>query len=75
MGIGLGWGIANVDALINNRSSLVKVNGIGVKNMPILTPEVVILSLAFGIGVSILFAMWPAWRASKLKVVDALRYE
>lgn len=74
-GIGLGWGIANVNALVNNRSSLVKVNGIGVKNMPILTPEVVILSLAFGIGVSILFAMWPAWRASKLKVVDALRYE
>jgi putative ABC transport system permease protein len=75
VGIALGWGIANLDALVNKRSSLVKVNGTGVKITPVLTPEVFILALAFGIGVSILFAIYPAWRASKLNVVDALRYE
>ena len=58
-----------------NIAAEVQVNGSAVNLAPILTPEVVILALAFGIGVSILFAMWPAWRASKLNVVEALRYE
>lgn len=75
VGIATGWGIANLDAVVNHRSHFVKVNGTGVNIAPILTPEVIILALAFGVGVSILFAIWPAWRASKLNVVDALRYE
>jgi putative ABC transport system permease protein len=76
VGIGVGWGLANLyAALVNHRSQLVQVNGASINLSPVLTPEVVILALAFGIGVSILFAMWPAWRASKLKVVEALRYE
>jgi len=74
-GLGLGWGIANIIALVSPRDNAVQINGVGVKITPILTPEVVTLALVFGLGVSILFAVWPAWRASKLKVVDALRYE
>lgn len=42
---------------------------------PVLTPLVLGGSLAFGVGVSVIFALYPAWRASKLKPVDALRYE
>jgi len=42
---------------------------------PLLTPEVLLGALAFGVGVSVIFALYPAWRASKLKPVDALRYE
>ena len=41
----------------------------------LLTPDVVLGVLGFGIGVSIAFALYPAWHASKLKPVDALRYE
>jgi putative ABC transport system permease protein len=61
-----------------------QVVGFGVERMfgvdglslnPILTPEVVLGALGFGVAVSVIFALYPAWRASKLKPVDALRYE
>ncbi|MHA1908213.1 MAG: ABC transporter permease [Candidatus Thorarchaeota archaeon] len=42
---------------------------------PIVTPILALQALAFGIGVSVLFALWPAYRASKLMPVDALRSE
>jgi putative ABC transport system permease protein len=42
---------------------------------PILTPDVALLALGFGLIISVVFALYPAWRASKLRPVDALRYE
>ena len=42
---------------------------------PVLTPGVFVGAFAFGLLVSVIFALYPAWRASKLKPVDALRYE
>jgi putative ABC transport system permease protein len=42
---------------------------------PILTPTVFVGAFAFGLTVSVVFALYPAWRASKLKPVEALRYE
>ena len=42
---------------------------------PILTPTVFVGALAFGLAVSVVFAVYPAWRASRLKPVEALRYE
>jgi len=37
------------------------------KITPILTPTVFAGAFAFGIGISVIFALYPAWRASKLK--------
>lgn len=78
-GIGLGWVLANVVAVvfrggggfIGNQAA----NNGGMAIVPILTPLVFFGALAFGVGVSVVFALYPAWRASRLKPVDALRYE
>ena len=73
IGIGLGWILANVTARV--LGSGVFGNGGGFRITPLLTPEVFVGALAFGVGVSVIFALYPAWRASKLKPVEALRYE
>lgn len=73
VGIVLGWILANVTARI--LGSGVFGGGGGFTITPILTPEVLVGALGFGIGVSVIFALYPAWRASKLKPVEALRYE
>jgi putative ABC transport system permease protein len=80
IGVASGWILANVVAIVFREGG-----GIGMGNQatatgamtitPILTPTVIILALVFGIGVSVIFALYPAWRASKLKPVEALRYE
>jgi putative ABC transport system permease protein len=73
IGIVLGWILANVTARV--LGSGVFGGGGGFTITPLLTPEVLIGALAFGVGVSVIFALYPAWRASKLKPVEALRYE
>jgi putative ABC transport system permease protein len=85
LGIGLGWVLANVTAIvfsgggpfagIGGRGQTSGVGGGGLNIVPVLTPMVLIGALGFGIGVSVVFALYPAWRASKLKPVEALRYE
>jgi len=78
VGIILGWGLANIVARVFTGGAFVGRGGGGggvLSITPILSPEVFVLALGFGIGVSVIFALYPAWRASKLKPVDALRYE
>jgi putative ABC transport system permease protein len=67
-----GWVLANVTATI--LASGILGGGGNFAITPVLTPEVFLGALGFGIGVSVIFALYPAWRASKLKPVDALRY-
>jgi putative ABC transport system permease protein len=72
IGIISGWVLANVVALVLGRGGII---GSALTITPILTPEVLLGALGFGVGVSVIFALYPAWRASKLKPVEALRYE
>ena len=72
IGIVSGWILANVVSLFLGRGGII---GSALTITPILTPIVFVGALTFGIGVSVVFALYPAWRASKLKPVDALRYE
>ncbi len=73
IGIIAGYGLAVIVAQVLGSGIL---GGTGSFTLtPVLTPTVLLGSLAFGIGVSVIFALYPAWRASKLKPVEALRYE
>ncbi len=79
-GIGLGWALALAAAQIFTGGSVAAATGqaaasTGFAITPVLTPTVLLGAFGFGIAVSVIFAIYPAWRASKLKPVDALRYE
>ena len=72
LGIGLGCG-GPFAGIGGGQAAGVGTGGMDI--VPVLTPAVLIGALGFGIGVSVIFALYPAWRASKLKPVEALRYE
>jgi len=80
IGIASGWGLANVVVIALGRGdgTFMGNHAAGARGMtitPVLTPTVFLGALVFGVGVSVIFALYPAWRASKLKPVEALRYE
>jgi putative ABC transport system permease protein len=79
-GIGLGYLLAYglnkfnlMGGMINSATSGTIMGGIPM--YPILTLTNLLSALGFGLGVSIFFGFYPAWRASKLQPVEALRYE
>ena len=82
VGLVSGWLLANIVAIVfrgrgafqAGTQAQAQASG-NLTITPLLTPTVAILAIAFGVGVSVIFAIYPAWRASKLKPVEALRYE
>ena len=42
---------------------------------PVFTPELLAFSLLFPIGIAVLAGLYPAWRASRMNAVVALKYE
>ena len=42
---------------------------------PVVTLDLLFFALVFGVLVAVIFGLYPAWRASKLRPVDALRFE
>lgn len=82
IGIALGWVLSNIVAAVLSSGAITIGPGGGagasgdlLSITPVLTPLVFLGAFGFGVGVSVVFALYPAWRASKLKPVEALRYE
>ena len=73
IGIVAGYGLAVIVANVLG-SGLFGASG-GLTIAPVLTRSVLLGAFCFGVGISVIFALYPAWKASKLKPVDALRYE
>ena len=74
IGIVSGWALSIVTSQVLG-GGFVGGGSAAFRITPLLTPDVILGALMFGIGVSVVFALYPAWRASKLKPVEALRYE
>ncbi len=64
IGILLGVGLANLVALFSQGQFVALV-----------TLDAVLLAVGFSIAVGIIFGVYPAWRASQLSPIEALRYE
>jgi len=77
IGIASGWGLASLVGRggLGFGPGSALTNGSGFAINPVLTPTVFLGALAFGIVVSIVFALYPAWRASKIRPSEAMRYE
>ncbi len=73
IGIIAGYGLAVVVANILGSGLLGAAGGLTIT--PVLTPILILGAFGFGVGISVIFALYPALRASKLKPVEALRYE
>ena len=61
-GVGIGWGIA---AFIDRLGTL----------RTIVSPDIVMLAVSVSVGIGIFFGFYPAWNASRLDPIQALRSE
>ncbi|MBN1214034.1 MAG: FtsX-like permease family protein [Candidatus Lokiarchaeota archaeon] len=75
VGIGMGWIFANVfSGYIGDLGTQMMGVEIGIIQ-PIFTLSLIRDAFFFGIGVSIIFGLYPAWAASRLEPIKTLRYE
>jgi putative ABC transport system permease protein len=76
IGVVAGWSLASVVAGLGGGFGPARLTAsAGLTITPVLTPTVFLGALAFGVGISVVFALYPAWRAAKVRPSEAMRYE
>jgi len=82
IGIALGWGLAiGASRVLSGFSGGQEGFGRGqmmtggLNIAPVMTTSILLSAFAFGLIITVIFALYPAWRASRLKPVEALRSE
>jgi len=62
IGIALGWGLSYIVSSAGQIPSVV-------------TADIVILAVSVSVGIGLFFGFYPAWKASRLNPIEALRFE
>ena len=62
IGVALGWVVSSV------------VDRMGLMTT-VVSADIVILAVSVSVGIGLFFGFYPAWRASRLNPIEALRYE
>ncbi|MBI4267092.1 MAG: ABC transporter permease [Chloroflexi bacterium] len=62
IGVGVGWGASYLISRMANMATIV-------------SPDIVILAVSVSVGIGMFFGFYPAWQASRLNPIDALRFE
>jgi len=62
IGIALGWGLSYIVSSTGQIPSVV-------------TADIVILAVSVSVGIGLFFGFYPAWKASRLNPIEALRFE
>jgi putative ABC transport system permease protein len=62
LGVAIGWGISTI---LNNLAIMAT----------LVTPDIIIMAVSVSVGIGLFFGFYPAWNASRLNPIEALRSE
>jgi putative ABC transport system permease protein len=62
IGILVGWGVSNIITSMGTFTTMI-------------SADIVLLAFSISVGIGIFFGFYPAWQASRLKPIEALRHE
>jgi putative ABC transport system permease protein len=62
IGVGIGWGISTI---LNNMEVMTT----------LVTPDIIVMAVSVSVGIGLFFGFYPAWNASRLNPIEALRSE